>query len=610
MKEFNPGEIFEGEVQITPRSKIGSIRLPGREKHFLTIGPVDCESGTIVRVQYMGGADWEDPGYGLCMTEAARADNYDEDFIQNIEEQILAESPPEPGVVALAKLDRVDEYGIGYIDFDEQEVCIGPVDESVPLGEVLELRGVGGGFARIKNSDKRGENYESRFAILTKNYQRLSLEPGEPIKTAIIDLRDDDPIGYVDDIPVCFPGADIDRARVVKGEIIGFEHDTAVADVVEITDEVRRLSEAGQWARLHWLKQAGFDEHEPLKHFAESFIGVPKSQLPDSIDQLKNALVAEAIRYALFEQRTNANEDSTRLHANALRHWVVRKLDALFEMPEEDDDWFRQVLTDGPDPSLTFTGDVIELGGGYYAPGKTRLVEIGEGEAALVSGEPTRQFLGGDFEIEIRGHARVVTNIDEGGIPTREIPVQPRERYLNTDVLPIRSPEDLWRFVEQSAETDIEPEVGWRCYQINTGYRYEWEDPLVETTLNPNGAKVSLWSDDPEHGQPTYWLQYSTASDESNYVLLPNRRVKEACLALNKAAGRPRQADLLSRRDGVELRCGFNPPGRMQRWLNVIGAQWLEPTNDTLRWQIHDNSVSSVQAVFEQFPITVNNQIN
>lgn len=605
MRDIRPGETFEGEVHITPRSNIGSIRLPVREKHFLTIGPVSCESGTVVRVQYMGGASEDDPGYGLCLTEAARAENYHEDFIQNIEDQILADTSPAFREVALAKLDHVNEHGIGYIDFDDARICIGPVDESVPIGEILELRGEQGDFATITNEDKRGENYESRLAILSGKYNQISLEPGEPIKTAITELRDSDPLGYIDNIPVRFPGTDIDRARVVKGEITGFDYDTAVAEVVEITDEVRRLADAGQWARLHWLKQAGFDPHQPLKDFAESFIGVPRSQLPDSLERLKDALIAEAIRYALLDHRMNEDQDEIRIHTNALRHWVVRKLDALFETPEEDDDWFRKVLTDGPDLSLTFTGDVIELGGGYYAPGKTRLVKVGDTEAALVSGEPTKQFLEYDLDIDIRGHARVVTGIDGNNLADLGLPVQPQDKYLNSDVLPITSPADLEALIVKGTANNITPEDGWQCYQINTGYGFKWGDPEVETTLSSDGAKVSLWQDDPEHGQPNYWIEYTGPDGDTKWVLLPNRRKKEACLALNMAANRPKHADLVERRDGVEIRCGFSPPGRQQRWLNVIGAQWLEPDHDSLRWQIPDSCVSSVHAIFEELPITV-----
>jgi hypothetical protein len=438
------------------------------------------------------------------------------------------------------------------------------------------------------------------------------VSPGDEFETFITGADDGVLIGYVDDTPIHFPDGGAEVGQKVAGEVVGFADDRIIADITEAYDEVGRTQNSSHWARMKWLGQADTAfQNEPLRTVVAQFTGAASENLPTDADRLQQILVAEAIRLALQDKATDSDETYPRAHITGLRHWVIQKLSPLLGEPttdedEEGDDWFRNVLTDGPGPTLTFLGDILSLSNGYYAPGPTRAIKRGAETAVLVSGRPSQWFVKNGYELEFRGVSRVIDGTPLDTVADAGIPIQSLEEYLGTENFGTSWLED---FIDARDTQEWTPESEWQPYVGHRGYGFEWGDDALRVELDGTRI-VSLWKVPVEYGADEYQLKIDT-SDEATakMVTVPLQYYKQVAIMLDAIAGVPRRVKLSGHGEKIRLSCNFSPPRAQMRWLTAIGARWIGPEGGHIHWRIDRSDISSVEEAFEQVAVKLDTAV-
>lgn len=606
--DLEPGDQFSAEVASVIRSGLGTVRHEG---DMINIGPVTCQKGTKVQLQYLGEKEehGQDVGFALCLTEEVLAPDHTE-WIRGIMDHLIPDEPPESGVVSYAEIDDIEERDLGVTILGGERIQLGPVRAEV--GSLVRIVGIGDGYAKVQTESARGKNYMTRLSILAGWYYELPISEGDEITTTISDLEGETLIGYVGDVPVRFVSGEAEVGQKIDGRIVGFDRDTAIGEITETYDEVGRIDHASHWARMQWLKKAGL-EPNPFRTFASEFIGTTKQALPERGDQLRDALIAEAIRLGL-ENKTNASTDEyPKTHISGLRHWVVHKLGAILGDPKPDDgddesDWFRAVMSERTGPTVTFYGDLLQLAQGYYAPAPTRAIMTTETEAILVSGKASQQFLDAGLELEFRGITRVITNTSTDELSAADITLQSQDAYVGISDSDLFTESDLRTFIQTRSQEEWQPETDWEPY---TGHRYGFEPdgtPLVATI--DGDIQASFWRVPVEYGTDAYQLKIEPGEEpETKMVGIPTQYRKQVCLILNAADGVPQQVEITGDDNAVVVNCDFAPPRPQMRWLHAIGAQWIDSPTYQLQWQIPPESANSVSDVFAELPVTLTNKI-
>jgi len=306
---------------------------------------------------------------------------------------------------------------------------------------------------------------------------------------------------------------------------------------------------------MRWLKDAGFDD-DPLHDFAQSFLGADSDQLPHDDGQLRDTLIAEALRLAIADKTKNSDASYPRAHISGIRHWVVHKLAAILGKPgenvededEDNADWFKGVLSERVGPTITFLGDVLQLSQGYYAPAPTRAVMTSDTEAVLLSGQPSSVFLDSDFNIEFRGISRIITDTNESELEAADIPLQSRRKYVGLDETPLVTAADLAEYTATQPRETWVPEETWEAY---TGPTYGFqpdEEPM--TVQLEDGVDVSFWRVPVEYGTDAYQIKVQPQPDETGddeaMIAVPSRYRKHVCLILEAVSGVPQTVELSS----------------------------------------------------------------
>jgi len=594
------GNQFTAEITIT-RSGIVAVRY---DQQLINIGPVTCKKGERVRLKYLGEKEelGNDVGFAICLNEEILDDGYD-DYIRGIMDHLITDEPPAQGETTYTEIDQIGERNMGVTILNGDRIQLGPARGEV--GDLVRIVGVSDNCAEIMTPHARGENYEIRFKILSRQFDELPIAVGEEVTTTISDIDDGELIGYVGDIPIRFPGTDAEMAQKVDGRIIGVDADRFVGEVVKTYDEPGRIEHASYWARMQWLRQAGFSD-DPLRDFAQDFFYHNQIVLPETTERLRDALIAEAIRLAVADKTGGTDEEYPRAHISGVRHWVNHKLAAIFGEPGEDDtdDWFRDILKERSGPTITFLGDILELSEGYYAPAPTHAVMTTSSDAVLVSGRPIMTFANNDLEIQIRGVTRIITGTTEDELLENDIPVQSRSEYVGLDGGRLFTEDDLVSFIANQPREDWMPEQNWEPY---TGQQWGFQsdgDPLeVEAS---DGSVVSFWHIPVEYGQDVYRLKVQqSSSDSAQMIAVPSRYRKHVSLLVDALSGIPQRVELKETADGVLVNCDFVPPRHQIRWLHAIGAEWLETSKNQLQWQIRRNEADSVVRVFEPLPVSL-----
>lgn len=597
------GDVFTAEVAMVMRNGLGSV---DRGHDTISIGPVECEEGTQVQLKYLGEEKVNKNTtvrYAMVLTEEAIDDGYEE-YIQRLLDGLIPDEPPAQDEVTYTEIDEVDDRDIGYSEMGGTRICLGPVTGQP--GDIVKIEGVTDKAAKVLTSDYRGENYETRFNILSDQYDKLPVSEGDEFTTAITEVDDGTPIGYVKDVPITFPDDDAAIGQKIDGRISSFSRDQVVGEIIEKYDEVVRVENAGSWARVQWLRQQGFGD-EPMRTFAAEFLGIDRSALPDSEDRIRDTLIAESIRLGLQDKAGNDADGSyARAHVAGIRHWVLHKLEPVLGQPDEDDDWFRNVLSERTGPTLTFLGDLMKLSNGYYAPGPTRAIMTTNTEAVLVSGRPSHYFFDQGFDLEFRGISRIITDTSEDALEAADIPIQSMTDYIDADDVGTFDADYLEQFIDMRESQKWTPSDDWEAYLGNIGYGFDWGDDAYEVTTD-DGTSLSLWKSPVEFGGDEFWLKVDPADDlaDAEMVQVPYRYRRQVCLVLDEIGGLTRRVELTQLDDGVRLSCDFAPPRPQVRWLNAIGAQWENPKHNKIHWRLDAVNKESVEQAFSKLAVEI-----
>lgn len=597
------GEQFTAKIATVIRSGIATVH---HGNQTINIGPVTCEKGERVRLKYLGEKEelGNDVGFAICLNEGILDNSYDE-YIRGIMDHLIKDSPPAQGETTYAEIDEIGERNLGVTILGGNRIQLGPVRGEA--GDLVRIVGIGDNYAEVLTPHIRGDNYGVRFKILSKQFDDLPISIGDEITTTISDIDNGVLLGYVGNVSIHFPNTEAEMAQKVDARITGFDTDRVVGEVIETYDEPGRIEHASHWARMQWLREAGFAD-DPLRDFTREFIRHDQIELPETTDRIRDALVAEAIRLALADKVGDSDEAYSRAHISGIRHWVSHKLSAILGDPGEEDSesWFRAILSDRSGPTITFLGDILELSEGYYAPAPTHAVMTTSSEAVLVSGRPTMAFSDQDLAIQIRGVTRIITGTSEAELSANGIPIQSRSEYVGLDGGRLFTEDDLAHFVADQPKEDWVPEQTWEPY-TGQQYGFQPDDDPLEAEL-ADGTIVSFWHVPVEYGRDVYRLKVQLPASESpQMIAIPSRYRKHVSLLIDSLSGMPQHVDLKDSTDGVLVNCDFVPPRHQTRWLHAIGAEWLETAKNQLQWQIRSGEADSVARVFNALPVNVTN---
>lgn len=600
---LEPGDEFTAKVDnVTPNGTC-TVEYDGGT---INIGPVTCGPGRSVRLRYIGGDSVAGTSihFALCLTDEVHEEDYD-DHVRRHVSSLLPDRPPEEGEETYIEIDKVDKYGLGIAIAGDELVELGPVQRKA--GDLVHVVGREPGFAEVVNARARGKHYKIRFNILRERWDELPITEGESFTTTIDDTDGNSLIAYVDGMPIYFPKGSARIAQKIDGKLTRFHRGRGIGEVTQVYDTVGNIDDPGHKRRMQNLHQAGIGSN-PFRSFAQRFIGVENEQLPPNETEVREAIIGEAIRLSLAEKAESGDEQYPQAHITAIRHWVVHKLSSVLGNPisegaeSADVGWFRSALTERSGPTITFLGDVMQLSQGYYAPGPTRAVMISESEAVLISGDPSRDFLDSELDLEFRGLPRIITETSREELESNGIALQPKEEYIGLGQAPITSPETMREYIEQRPQESWEPEEDWAPY---TGQYYGFKTdgkPLV--IEEADGTMMSLWRVPVKYGADTYQLKVQS-DGETIGVTVSSKYRKHACLVLDAMAEDPQTVELTGYDEGVLVSCDFAPPQAQMRWLYAVGAEWLDTSSYQLQWKISGADADSVQEVFDELPVSI-----
>ncbi|WP_423743922.1 hypothetical protein V5735_13055 (plasmid) [Haladaptatus sp. SPP-AMP-3] len=341
-----------------------------------------------------------------------------------------------------------------------------------------------------------------------------------------------------------------------------------------------------------------------------SFTGVSEGRIHLSDEVVRRALVAEGIRLAIADI-VDQNDDWPTVHNLRLRNWVTRKLQTVLDFERDADDrdsdidthLFRRVLTEGPEPSLEFLGDIIELDGGYYASAPTRAVMTTESTAVLISGLPTRSFTE-TFSVELRGTSRYLVETSKEAIEASGIKTIPIEAYVDIEEGQSFDFDWLETFFEGAFDDSIHPEVHWRGFQRCTPYGIEWGDE--ENDIRKPGTFYSVFQDLGENRAANYWLRRKPVEENprSEFAQIPRRYLKYVCLILDNINDTTHEVIFEYIDEGLVVKADFKPPRPIFRWMAASGAVY-SPAGGYMRWVITPDDKESTAALFDTLPVTI-----
>lgn len=601
---LEPGDLFTSEANVI-KSGLASVKYKNKT---ISIGPLSCESGTLVHVRYLGPREKNGTTthFGVCLDESVVADRYS-DYMENIRGLLTLDSPPSAGEPTPVRVADIVDGDIGIAEFGDTRVKLGPTTASV--GEWIQVIGASNDCARIKYESDQGDNYEARFNLLLGNYVNLPIKTGDEFTTAITDVRDGVPIGHLRDVPVGFENSDLNKAQRVDGRITGFTDKYATAEVTNVHDEIANVADVGHWARMQWLRHLGFDE-DPLREFTEEFIASNWDiEIEEDVQQIRDALIAEALRLAVADKAETSDAIHPRAHVSGIRHWVIHKLSPVLGDPDTDDnengDWFREVLTDRQGPTVEFLGDLMELKQGYYAPSPTRAVMLDEATALLISGQPSDWFLKQGLQMRFAGISRFVLETSEAELEELGVVIQSEEEYMYDTPVQIESVSNLSKFITSRQQSSWTQDPDWQAYTgpHEYGFTFEGTDPF--RTELPDGSVVSMWRSSPEYGHSEYYIRREADGEDPSMITVPRQYYKQVCLAIDAAAGMERTIEIKMSGTGPRINMPFAPPRAQMRWINAVGGQWEPPRSGTLRWGIESDYVSSAKRAFDSLPVNI-----
>lgn len=597
---LSTGDRFDGEVRLT-RNGTGSVNV-GSET--ISVGPLACEEGTRVQLRYLGTRtkDGFRMHYAVCLSNhAVEREEYDA-YLREIVDLLTPNGSPNSGERTYVEIVDIDSNGYGYAEPGGQRIELGPVDARE--GDFVQVEGYSETHARVVDDEVKGPNYDLQFWLLSGQHNKLPISIGDEYTTAIAEFEEEIPLCYVKDIPISLPGSEGQVGQKLDVRIDDFEGGSVVGEVLELYDEVSRIKNPGHWARMQWLREAGFDE-PTFQTFIAEYVDVPAETLPDDPETLESALVGEAVRLCIADKASESDDSYPRAHLTGIRHWVTHKLEHILGPTDDETDWFRSYLDKGKGPTLSFLGDIIELSQGYYAAGPTRAVMVNPDTAVIISGTPTREFTQAGFEVEFTGLSRRLVDTSESELESEGIQIQSQVDYIG-DTINSGNPGFLSDFIDRRSTSDWQIQDSWEAYGGESGFGLTWRDAPLEVKDDADRL-VSLWREPVEYDRDEYYLRV-TIEDEFSGVRIPHRYLKHIALSIDAAAETPRIVDLspTPEDETLDLSCSFAPPRGQYRWLTAIGATWRGYQNRRIHWEIPVTAAESVIDTFQQLPVEIN----
>lgn len=570
----------------------------------ISVGPVTCEDGTQVQLKYLGERDLPnmDTSYAICLSQGVINPEAYSKYLNEIIDILTPEGTPEVGSITYLEIEKIDKNGIGYASVGESQLVVGPT--TVAEDDFVQVEMVTDSHAKILDPDLQGEDYESRFWILSGQSHKLPISITEEYTTAVAEFNGDTRICYVKNIPIRVKNCDAKLGQKLDVEITGFKQDIVAGTATEIYDEVVRTNNPGHWARMQWLREAGIVD-PPLQSVASEFIGIGANYLPEETERLKTALIGESIRLCLADKAEDSVEEYPRAHITGIHHWIRHKLRAIVGTADDSEgDWFREVLDEGDGPTLTFQGDIIKLSQGYYAVGPTRTIPVSDSTAILVSGLPTEHFLQKGLDVELRGLSRAVTNASESKLRDHGLMIQSQEDYIGMDHSEYDK-DHLADFITGSELAEWQANAEWESFVGERGFGLSWGDDPLEAQIDSD-TDITLWREPVEYGMDEFHIRVVSNGDVAG-LRLPQSKYKQFCLLIESIADTPRTVGILDtpNQNTVQLRCTFSPPRAQFRWLTAIGADWRGFENDRIQWVVPEEAVESIIRVFEQLPVNI-----
>jgi len=342
-----------------------------------------------------------------------------------------------------------------------------------------------------------------------------------------------------------------------------------------------------------------------LNAFALEFFGLPRESLPPDGSLLAQALVAEALRLAMYSKTTESNTWPT-AHVLALRNWVVRKLrTVLLKEGAKPKEYLDQVLHETVGPSLENLGDFIPLSNGYYTAAPTRVVQVDSEDWLLVSGRPTKDFLAAGLRLLIHGTARWIIECPRDRVDSLAIPVQDRESYVGRAWNTGEPARFLYDCVDSGTSRAWIPEAGSQAYlgPIKGRGGFQWGDAGVRAPT-PRGT-FSVWRSPREFERFDYFLKVDSGTF-SRALLLPWPSAIRAMLALDGALNRPRQAQVQIGKAESILALDFHPPAPEMRWFHAMGGAFRGYAGRWFRWRFPPAATQQVASLLESMWLDVN----
>lgn len=600
---LSSGDRFSAELNVM-RSGTGCVNV-GNET--ISVGPVTCEDGTEVQLKYLGERDLPnmDMSYAICLSQDAIDTKEYSEYLNKIIDILTPDGTPHVGSVTYVRITDIDSDGVGYAAAGESDIVIGPT--TADIDDFVQVEIISDTHAKILDKELWGDEYEIRFWILSGQIDKLPIAVEEEYTTAVAEFDNETRICYVKNIPIRVADCDAKLGQKLDIEITEFEAGAAIGEVIEVYDEVVRTNNPGHWARMQWLRDAGFDD-PPLHTVAADFIGLSEENLPSDTERLQTALIGEAIRLCLADKAEDSTETYPRAHVTGIHHWITHKLAAIVgDSDDEDEDWFREVLDDGDGPTLTFQGDIIKLSQGYYASGPTRVIPVSEGTYILVSGLPSEYFVKKGLDVELRGLSRAIVDATDADLQAYDLRIQSQEAYVGQAVSEYDQAY-LSDFIKGSELSEWQAGDDWEAFVGSQGFGMAWgEDPL-EITIG-NDSRVSIWREPIEYGMDEYHLRVIEDSEVAG-LRVPRGQFKPFSLVIEAVGETPRSVEILETpdSDAVQLASSFSPPRAQYRWLAAIGADFRGFENNRIHWIIPPTTVDSVKTVFERLPVEIRDE--
>lgn len=601
---LSSGDRFEGEVKLT-RKGTGSVNVGS---DTITVGPLICKEGELIQLKYLGSRNEGsfEMQYAICLSEHAIDREMYNNYLEEIIDLLTPDGAPSKGERTYVKITDISADGIGYAEPSGERIELGPVNAR--KGDIVQIEGYSETHARVVDDDVKGPGYDLRYWILSGQYDKIPINTGEEHTTAIAEFDEETPVCYVKEVPVLLPGCEGKLGQKLDVRIDHFEDSTAVADVIELYDEVSRINNSGHWARMQWLKEVGYEEPTFQRIVAE-YTGVQINRLPDDPEHLKRVLVSEAVRLCLADKASESSDAYPRAHLTGIRHWVTNKLEPILgDSDNEDSEWFRTYLDEGEGPTMTFLGDVTKLSNGYYAASPTRAVMTSPERAIVISSTPTREFIDAGLDVESVGISRAIVGVSREELQAHNITIQDQDDYTGGSI-DSNSDTFLSEFINRRESTEWQATAEWEAYTVEDGIQLRWSNAPTEIEDSAS-RQISLWREPVEFGGDEYYVRI-VEDDIIKSVRVPHRFLKHIALAIDSAFGRPQMVEIssLPTESTLHLSSSFSPPKAQYRWLTAIGAAWRGFQNNRINWEIPAHSTSSLIKSFEQLPVqTIDNR--